>query len=101
MMKLFAVRDVKGDSFSAPLCCPTRGIALRGFSDACATPGSDFNKYPEDYQLYEIGEYEPNSATIKALALPSLVATASDVCQQLVHARQSPSSIVKEVSTNV
>lgn len=92
MMKLFAVRDVKSDSFTAPFSVVTRGIALRAFSDACADERSDFAKYPEDYTLYEIGSYDPNSGMVTALPLPLIVASAYSVCEQLKIARSTPAA---------
>lgn len=81
MMKLFAVRDVKADSFGAPMSVASSGIAMRGFAEAVMDPKSELNKYPDDFSLYEIAEYEPNSANIKPHPLPVLIGTASSVVQ--------------------
>lgn len=101
MNKLFAVRDVKGDSFGPVITLETRGIALRSFADACSDPKSDFARYPEDYMLYEIGEYDRSTATVKSYPVPQLVVTAQAVAEQLRMARQSPASTVKEVVADV
>jgi len=76
MMRLFAVRDVKADSFGAPISVATEGLARRSFSDACKDPRSELAKYPEDYMLYELGTYEPNAGAITPHKLPKLVMTA-------------------------
>lgn len=78
-MKLYAVRDVKADAFGAPMSIATKGLALRSFSDACLQPNSELGRYPEDYMLYELGSYEPNSGKIDANALPVFLASATDV----------------------
>lgn len=85
MMKLFCVRDVKGDSFSAPMAAGTRLLMIRSFTEECNRKGSEFGKYPEDYSLYEIADFEPNSALIKPYSLPQLVTTASQVMVRVVH----------------
>lgn len=65
-MKLFAVRDVKADAFGAPMSIATEGLARRSFLEACHNPQSELAKYPTDYQLYQLGEYDPNSGLLSA-----------------------------------
>lgn len=75
-MRLYAVRDVKADSFGAPISVATEGLARRSFVDACQDSRSELSKYPEDYMLYELGEYEPNSGLIIPHQLPKHVMSA-------------------------
>lgn len=97
-MKLFAIRDVKSDAFGPVMTLETRGIALRGFADAVSNPKSDYARYPEDFMMYEIGEYDPSSAQVSAYKVPVLVVTAQAVVEQLQNARRAPGSVVKEIS---
>jgi len=97
MLKLFAVYDDKAAAFGAVMCLPTNGLALRAFADACADARSPMAQYPMDYKLMELGEYDPNSGSIKGLPLPLLVATASQVLQQLSVARGATADLLKEV----
>lgn len=78
-MKLFAVRDVKADSFGAPLSIATRGLAVRSFQDACLRKDSDLSKYPQDYMLFELGEYDPNSGRLSSNSVPVFIASAVEV----------------------
>lgn len=78
MLKVFAVRDVKADAFGNLMCVPTVGLATRAFSDACANPQSPMAAYPEDYTMYELGEYDPNTGNVKGHILPKLVMSASE-----------------------
>lgn len=89
IMKLFAVRDVKADSFGAPMSVQSKGVAMRGFLEACIDSKSELNKYPEDFMLYEIGTYEPNSAAIVPHPVPQLVGTAADAILQAKAMRES------------
>lgn len=82
MMRLFAVRDVKSESFGAPFSIATVGLALRGFSDACTSGKSDLSKYPADYMLYELGTYEPNTGTIVCHNVPVFVASATEMIEK-------------------
>jgi len=76
MLKLFSVRDIKGYSFAAPMAIPSVGIAKRSFLEACAAPSGPLYKYPEDYQLYQVGEFDPNCGELKALPKPLFVMSA-------------------------
>lgn len=77
-MKLFSVRDVKADSFGAPMSMATRGLAKRSFGDACMSKDSELNRYPSDYSLYELAEYEPNSGTIIPHPTPVYIQSAAE-----------------------
>lgn len=79
MLKAFAVFDSKAASYGNPMFITNSGLALRGFSDACADPKSAMAQHPEDYSLYEIGSYEPNSGMLKPVDPPVHVASAASV----------------------
>lgn len=79
MQKVYAVRDVKADSFGSPICCPTDGLATRAFADACADPRSPMAQYPEDYSLYQIGSFDPSAGKLDGVQLPVLVCSAVEV----------------------
>lgn len=98
MLKLFAVRDVKADAFGSPMSISTRGLALRSFFDACQAPNSELMRFPEDYMLYELGEYDPNSGLIVAYNLPLLVCTATSVVMKLKAARSEKETSLAEAA---
>lgn len=77
VQKLFAVRDVKADSFGPIIVAPNRALAMRAFMEASEQPGP-FQKYPDDFHMYEIGEYETRSGEVKAHKLPEFVMSARD-----------------------
>ena len=79
MQKLFAVRDVKADAFGGLVVAPTKGLATRSFLEVCSDRQSPMSQYPEDYSLYYLGDYDPSTGAIKALPIPELVVTASEV----------------------
>lgn len=87
MLKIYAVRDVKADAFGALIGCPTKGLAIRAFSDACADGNSPMARCPEDYSLYELGSYDPSSGLLTPHRLPELVVSASSIVEQLKLAR--------------
>ena len=57
-VKVFTVYDSKAEVFLPPFYQQTTGLAVRAFSSACNDSGHDFNKYAEDFTLFEIGEFD-------------------------------------------
>lgn len=68
--KVFTIHDTKAETFNPPFFQPTHGEAERNFRSAMNDPKTTFNKYPEDFDLYYLGEYETNSGKFKTLDSP-------------------------------
>lgn len=64
MMNVYAVKDTKSQLFNNPFVQKTDGTAIRTFSAACEDPKTELNKYPSDFSLYNLGEYDPESGKI-------------------------------------
>jgi hypothetical protein len=64
--KLFSVYDSKIESYDKPFMAKTRGEAIRGFRDFVNEKDNMVSRHPEDYTLFEIGEYDEE----KGLLLP-------------------------------
>lgn len=62
-MKLvcFAIYDSKLEAFMTPFFQATRGLALRSFAELVNDSNHPVAKYPEDFSLWELGEFEPES----------------------------------------
>lgn len=78
-MKIIAVRDSAIEAFGTPFFTQTVGQAIRSFIDEINRPESNMGQHPEDYDLYEIGEYDTNQAQITVPAQPRLIAVGKDV----------------------
>lgn len=68
--KLFSVYDSKAEAFIQPFFSPTTGTAIRSFESACNEASHDFNKHAGDYTLFEIGEFDHDSAKLETLDTP-------------------------------
>lgn len=64
MTEIFAVFDTAAKRYIDPFCAPTIDMAIRGFKEVCETPGHQFQKFPEDYALYHIGQFDPELGLI-------------------------------------
>lgn len=62
--RLFLIRDTKAELYSQLLSYPANGVALRQFADAVNDKGSDYGKHPEDYNLFQVGEYDDQTGVV-------------------------------------
>lgn len=77
-MIIVAVRDRAIDSFGTPFFVVAPGQAIRSFMDEINRPDSPMGAHPEDYDLYELGEYNENAGAITTPTTPRLLAIGKD-----------------------
>ena len=74
-----AVKDRAVDAYNRPLYVPTVGVAIRSFNDECNKKDSELHAHPEDYDLYELGQWDDQTAIYVALEQPRVIARAQDI----------------------
>lgn len=81
MKKIFAVKDLATDCYGNPFAMNTSGEATRSFSNEVNSnnPNSGIATNPEDYILYELGEYDDDKGKITIHETPELIVRAKDV----------------------
>ncbi len=79
------VLDQAADRYLEPFFAPTLEFAIRGFKQACGTEDHQFGKFPEDYALYHIGNFDATIGKIEEV-IPHKLANASSFVG--VHADQ-------------
>jgi len=62
--KLFTIYDEKAEIFIPPFFVPTIGLAIRAFTDCVNDDEHQFGRHPQDYTLFEIGEFDDSTALI-------------------------------------
>lgn len=62
VIRMFAILDVKADAFNTPFFFPSKGQAVRAFSDLVNDGQSMVHKHPEDYKLVDCGEFNMANA---------------------------------------
>jgi len=82
-MAIVAVRDRKADCFSRPFFAQTTAAAIRSFADEVNRSAEDnqYYKHPEDYALYELGQYDDSEGSINTHPLPKLLIQADQTVQ--------------------
>ena len=61
-LKVCVVYDSKADGYLAPFIARKTEEAIRMFNSTCKDENSNFNKFPNDFTLFEIAEYEDEKA---------------------------------------
>lgn len=76
--KVMAIRDLKVNIFNMPWFALSIGQAIRNFGDLVQDPQSAQNKHPEDYNLYQLGEFDDETGAFQNLVAPTHVASGKD-----------------------
>lgn len=77
MRKLYSVRDEKACFFASPFPASTNGEAIRSFSDATQDPNTLISKYPADFTLYYVADFNEETGEVNPV-IPSVIAKGSD-----------------------
>lgn len=78
LLKIFAIYDRKAGTYGQPFALQSRGVALRTLQSWVSDPASFFAKFPDDFELYEIGEFNQMDGSIVSMK-PDFVGRAADV----------------------
>lgn len=82
LLKMFSIRDSKGEIFNPPYYAKTHGEALRSFKTLSNDPKSTINQYPEDFDLYFLGEYDDQTGKLKPNDTPQHIEKAVTVMSE-------------------
>lgn len=69
-LQAYSIHDQKSGKFHLPIYKHTHGEAEREFKSIVNDDKSTLNKYPTDFDLYHIGEYDDNSGKFAPLDTP-------------------------------
>lgn len=65
--KVFSVFDVKAGVYSSPVLSINEGTFCRGMQNTLQSdPQMVYNKFPEDYRVCKIGEFDDQTAEVKS-----------------------------------
>lgn len=82
--RIFAVYDSKANFFGQPFFEGEQASAIRSFGDAvndASNPANQWNKHPEDFQLFSIGSFD-NLTGVVTGELPVALVMASSLKTQ-------------------
>ncbi len=67
ILKIFTVFDAAAEAYMQPFFQHNRGIAIRSFSEAANDASQAIGKYPADFTLFEVGEYDDQNCSMTML----------------------------------
>ena len=63
---IYAVLDTVAVEFQPPFYLKNDAVAVKEFGEACENTETNWNKHPEDYSLYNLGEFDTESGMINS-----------------------------------
>jgi hypothetical protein len=64
---------MKVNAYLQPHPLRNKGEMIRAIINEMSKPDSNFAKYPEDYVIYEIGEFDDDTGLIKSYDAPEII----------------------------
>lgn len=71
---IVAVQDRALAAFNRPFFVPTRGAAIRAFSDEINKTDSPMHAHPDDFDLYELGNWDDETGKFDNSTPPQQIA---------------------------
>lgn len=80
-LKICSVFDSAAGVFGRPFFVPSTAVAVRSFRDEVMRDEihNDLHKHPNDFVLYQLGEFDDNSGGFVVLDRPGVLHRAIDV----------------------
>lgn len=79
MIKLFAVKDKASNTTNDPFPCPTNRDAIEGLRQVVNDGKTTIAKHPEDFDLYNLGEYNPRTMDFVINSKPEFIISATEL----------------------
>jgi len=76
-LQAFSLRDVKGESFGAPMFGPHAETIKRHLTRIGRESQADFALFPADFHLFDIGTYDTNTGKMEAKIPPEFICAAT------------------------
>lgn len=82
---VMSVYDSKAEMFNQPMFFKAKGEAIRAFIDEVNREGSALKMHPEDYTLFNIGEFDVEIGLLTPLNTPQSLGLATDYVEQTLN----------------
>ena len=78
MLKVYALKDIKGNLFNAPFFVKSTAEAMRAFYRAYITEDTPVHMFPSDFALYELGSFDEEEGEFTLFGIPVRIAVADE-----------------------
>lgn len=75
-MKIYAIYDLKAETYDSVMCFPSDIYAMRYLSSLVHNSDSIINSYPSDFGIRAIGEFDNKLGIIKPYEIPLFIENA-------------------------
>lgn len=80
--QVFSLFDSKANAYIQPFFMAQKGQALRALDSIVNNPQTEVNKYPADFALYKLGEFDDVSGQLVSLKVPEFIANAIEFVKE-------------------
>lgn len=77
--KVFSIYDSKAEAYLQPIFMANKGVAIRAIVETLKNDDHQFSKTPEDFTLFELGEYDDSTGMMEPHATPLSIAKANEL----------------------
>lgn len=77
-LKVFIFKDEKSNSYGLPILYKTRGLFIRDIQDELMKGQTIWSKHPQDFSVFEVGEYDEQSGLIINYETKNCIGLVSD-----------------------
>lgn len=88
--QVYSLRDSKAGTFSRPFMKLSQAEAVRDFTQLARDPSSQVSAFPEDFDLYHLGEFNDETGKHNLLETPAHIVKAVQLPQH------RPMSVINE-----
>lgn len=75
ILRIYTVYDSKVEAYMSPFYCRTDGEAIRAIVAQVRNPEHSFSKFPEDYTLFFMGEFDDQKGRLDPATAPKALGT--------------------------
>jgi len=79
MPKMYTVYDSKSEVYTNPFYFRNKGECIRSFTETVNDGQSTFSKYPSDFTLFEIADFDEFTGSIKLHSAKISICTALEM----------------------
>lgn len=101
VLKVFTVLDLRVNMYLQPFFNLEEGHAMRAFENSVSDPGTNFHRFPDEYQLFEVGTYDEKTGNFENFPKKKLLATARSVLLKIQSSQMTLSDKKQEPLLNL
>lgn len=79
LLEMFAIRDTKAGYYNAPFYSKTLAEAERIFSQLANDQQTTVCQFPQDFDLYQVGQYDMDKGTVLSFDTPLHIVKAANL----------------------